>query len=539
MLKTFEFTNFQSFEAEEGQPIHRIDLSQINLIYGPNSSGKSAIMRALRLIGANIKTHSLPSTNPWSFDVSDLRLGSYKNSVSRHEDDTRNMVFGFEFTKRIEIGDETAKKITNLKSIFTLGLVDASEDLLENAGHYGPGWFDLRFKINLVLTKPGRLSYVTFEVLPYVLDPAGVLGKGAEFAFRVSEIDGTFVWDFDEKEDIRKMVGSLSDVMNINDLLSQHRGNEGALDRINSDRFLGLDTNALEEWVELGGSLLWINDGRGNQPSMISMAFNEFNLLFETMWKFLVDSISHFDYVSPLREIPGVIQVKSSPLFQEIHTRTSFLKEIYGDEWVSQTLSKNGIVDFFEMPQEWFRRITRNEFDFVVEHLNIPGAGETYGLWAVGKTSKTSFENVGVGLSQVLPVLFAIFPVRKLGPDNSVKCVYLEQPELHLHPRMQGDLADAFIGSINSPFTSTQLFVETHSEALILRLLKRIREISELPQGEVTTDASFTSADLTINYVNKVDGKSSLTQARISSDGQMLDPWPLNFADLRINELFS
>lgn len=539
MLSAFEFANFQSFEIGEGEPIHRIDLSRVNLFYGQNSSGKSSIMRALRLVGANVGASSSPSTANWKFDFEDLHLGTFQNAVSRHEDDTRNMVFGFEFTKRIDVSDNTEKQMASMRSMLNILKIDKSQELLENAGHYGPGWFNLRFKINLVLTKPGRLSYVTFEVLPYVLDPEGVIGKGVAFAFRSINVDGTDVWDFDSREDLIEMVNALDEVTTINDLLTVHRGQGVNEDRANGSRFLGLDTKVLEEWIDLGGARLWVNDGRGNQPSPIATAFNEFNLLFETMWTFLCDSISNFDYVNPLREIPGVIQDKKSPLFREIHSRWSFLSSVKKDSLLFERFEHSAIPSYFAMPQEWFRRITRDEFDFEVESLEVPGLGENYCLWALSKTSKTSFENVGVGLSQVLPVLFSIFPVMKLGPDNSVKCVYLEQPELHLHPRMQGDLADAFIASINSVFTQTQLFIETHSEALILRLLKRVKETGSLPTEELTEESKLTSRDLTILYVDKSHGRSFVRQARISEDGNMLDPWPLNFADLRFDELFA
>jgi predicted ATPase len=530
MLNAFEFANFQSFEWVEGEPVHRIELSKLNLIYGPNSSGKSSILRALKFVGKNLQNQTLPSTETWDFDIDGLSLGNFQNVVSRHEFESRDIVFSFEFFKRIEIEKTTSDSLLGMKGFFKSLGIDNSRELLEQSGHYGQGWFNLRFKVILVMTHPGRIRLLTIEVLPYVLDPEGPIGQGFGSAFKSVEEEGKFVWEFASTETKTEFLQSLQEVATVNGLLTKHRSNQTNFEVENSNRLDGIDMNALEQWVTLGSSELWINDGRGNQPSPISTAFRELNVFIETSWGFLQDSLSYFDSVSPLREIPGVIQVKTSPLFKEIQSRLNLVEEF--------SLVQGFLKDYLEQPREWFRRITNHEFDFEIKNLEIPGSNETFGLWALSKNSRTSFENVGVGLSQVLPVLFALFPYRQLGNNRMTRCIYLQQPELHLHPKMQGDLADAMIAAINSDLVSIQLFVETHSEALILRLLRRIKDGSR--EGIVLDQQlAFSQNDISVNYVSKSEGRSLITSARVSADGEMLDPWPLNFADLRISELFS
>ena len=74
---------------------------------------------------------------------------------------------------------------------------------------------------------------------------------------------------------------------------------------------------------------------------------------------------------------------------------------------------------------------------------------------------------VGIGISQVVPVIVTAL-------DGEQRLLAIEQPELHIHPRLQAALADLFIESIH---TNKHCFIiETHSEHLILRLLRRIRE---------------------------------------------------------------
>jgi predicted ATPase len=83
--------------------------------------------------------------------------------------------------------------------------------------------------------------------------------------------------------------------------------------------------------------------------------------------------------------------------------------------------------------------------------------------------------DVGFGISQVLPVVIQGF----LSSDDSITLI--EQPEIHLHPKMQADLADLFIDIVrikdNKKFKyKKSLIVETHSEYLLKRLRRRISE---------------------------------------------------------------
>jgi len=82
--------------------------------------------------------------------------------------------------------------------------------------------------------------------------------------------------------------------------------------------------------------------------------------------------------------------------------------------------------------------------------------------------------DVGFGVSQVLPALVQAF---YCPPDSTV---WMEQPEIHLHPQVQSDLADAFISAVqayqNGKARNVQLIIESHSEHFLTRLQLRIAE---------------------------------------------------------------
>jgi predicted ATPase len=77
--------------------------------------------------------------------------------------------------------------------------------------------------------------------------------------------------------------------------------------------------------------------------------------------------------------------------------------------------------------------------------------------------------DVGFGISQILPVIIQGF----LSAKNSTTII--EQPEIHLHPKIQADLADLFIDIIKVS-TNRRLIIETHSEYILKRLRRRISE---------------------------------------------------------------
>ena len=88
-----------------------------------------------------------------------------------------------------------------------------------------------------------------------------------------------------------------------------------------------------------------------------------------------------------------------------------------------------------------------------------------------------SHRDVGIGVSQVLPVLVSAYA-------STDKLLAIEQPEIHLHPALQAELGDVFIESALGEGRNTFL-IETHSEHLLLRIMRRMRETStgQLPEG--------------------------------------------------------
>ncbi len=134
--------------------------------------------------------------------------------------------------------------------------------------------------------------------------------------------------------------------------------------------------------------------------------------------------------------------------------------------------------------------------------------------------------DVGIGISQVLPVVVATL-------EPSASLVAIEQPELHIHPAVQVGLGDLLIEGAKQRGIS--FLIETHSEHLILRLLRRIRETTaaELPPGLSRVAAS----DINVLYVERSDSEQvEIRPIGIDENGKFLGRWPKGFFPERMRE---
>ena len=125
-------------------------------------------------------------------------------------------------------------------------------------------------------------------------------------------------------------------------------------------------------------------------------------------------------------------------------------------------------------------------------------------------------ENAGFGVSQILPVLVLCYYV----PGGST--IILEQPEIHLHPSVQSDLADVLIDVVKN--RDLQVIVESHSEHLLRRLQRRIAE-GELP-----------AKDAALYFCDIENGESKAQELEIAEDG-FIKNWPRDFFGNEMGEV--
>lgn len=135
--------------------------------------------------------------------------------------------------------------------------------------------------------------------------------------------------------------------------------------------------------------------------------------------------------------------------------------------------------------------------------------------------------DIGAGVSQVIPVLVCVL-------DSLSKVTAIEQPELHLHPAVQCSLGDLFIREANKN-SDRLFFVESHSEHLLLRLMRRMRETH---QGEEPSpDLALGPETMTIIFVETFEGRSVYREMPLNVRGELVKSKPGGFFEEDLNEL--
>jgi predicted ATPase len=136
------------------------------------------------------------------------------------------------------------------------------------------------------------------------------------------------------------------------------------------------------------------------------------------------------------------------------------------------------------------------------------------------------FDEVGSGIGYVMPILVKMHQEKGL--------LFVEQPELHLHPALQGALMDAIIEVVSD---DRVIVIESHSENLLLRALRRIRETSN--NKSVDARLALESSDVCVLYFEPTaQGSTKIRRLRIASNGEFLDRWPGGFFCERDQDLF-
>jgi len=215
----------------------------------------------------------------------------------------------------------------------------------------------------------------------------------------------------------------------------------------------------------------------------------------------LLQSLS---YLGPLREYPQRFYEVSDEVPESVGSRGEKTPEIL-------LLRKDS--QFRSALREWLRK-----FGLAAE-IHCESLGRGVFAVRIGTNAPTAdfdYADTGFGLSQLLPLVVQGLHASR----GSILCI--EQPEIHLNPKLQSMLANFFAAIARD---RKFLIVETHSEHFLLRLRTLIAEKVLKPD------------DVALYYVEKEGVHSEARRIKIGEDGHVEpDKWPIGFFEDSMSE---
>jgi predicted ATPase len=197
----------------------------------------------------------------------------------------------------------------------------------------------------------------------------------------------------------------------------------------------------------------------------------------ESIKLFLVNYFESISYIGPLRDVPkdeyqAKSNVTSVGTFGE---NAAQILENFGESLVDTFLPsfaedvvkyRQTEISLLDALNYWICTVFSLAKNIVAKRI-----GDTYVIVVENHFGISStIKHVGFGLSQVIPIILEGLRMPVGGT------LILEQPEIHLHPKIQSYLFDFLYGMILS---DRNVILETHSDHLITRMRRRIAEAED------------------------------------------------------------
>ncbi len=330
--------------------------------------------------------------------------------------------------------------------------------------------------------------------------------KSSQIFSKTKKKDNKFEIVFEEnfviyKDDKKGVVASLSGIKN-GVILSSQLNNKEIIQQLKKSPNINPD---FLDMIEKGEGEWTVIQEKGLLKARLMLG--SFPLSIEHTGK-LKDFVEHLIHVPGLRGNPERFYRKTTSLsgwypglFDKYVAGIVFSwrnKEKQKYKTLIQQLSKLGLVTHIDS-----NLIDDTKIEIQVSRFNS----------AIEEDS-VNISDVGFGVSQTLPVLVALIAA------SEDQLVYIEQPELHLHPNAQFKLAEIIAEAVNR---GVQVVIETHS-SLLLTGIQTLVAKGELESGKVS-----------LNWFsqNPENGETKVDQATLDENGAFGD-WPEDFDDVTL-----
>lgn len=505
-----------------------VKLKKLNVLLGSNSSGKSTFLRSFPLISQSIKKN-LRGPISW-FDDSMVDFGNYETALnfgasSREEKIAFSYLLKAPFFNYDFYGYRSSKSwlferaLDNIKDDIRCKVSFSNDkngtyiDAIEMSLKQNTCTFSIAKRddyVSVILNgqqylipktrwihKTGRYILPSFEQFESENSFASITVKDAVLESIYAELQKYCRKNFTRKERLFSIV------------LSWSLDKEKFLEMIQSKKSLKSFHDHARKWTVDNEEFLQIYNG-----ILVYFFMNMINVLDAEMTFFY----ERCGYVAPFR-------AEASRYYR------------------TQGLQVDDIDPYGRNLQEFISSLTKVQLDdynsFLEKVLKIKVFVKSsvghYSIMLNDRGHQVNMTDVGFGYSQVLPILTKLWYAHSKKKLNRYRysnqyilnnVTLIEQPELHLHPAMQAIVADALVDFMNFVPLLDQhelrdiLIVETHSQTIINRIGRRIRENTLSPDD----------VNVLLFQRDSLNADSEIRIAQFNEKGQLTN-WPFGFFD--------
>lgn len=541
MIRKIRIKNFKNLEDVE------IEVKPLTLLFGPNGSGKSSLLKAMMFVSKNLFPLNCRKT---IYNISeDVNLGSYEEIV-RENNIKRNIVFEFDIS-----GDYIFPKIDWLKSKFNDPELEYFQSKMKKSNI-----FDIMSEIHT----SEIFENVNTEYFQKYFDKVNYnFTYKVEFGY--SKID----------YNLRRII--IEDKLN-NSIYEFVSNIENADTRFSKEEFLFLNDKELSKlfnermYLSKSDEIKIVKNKTEKNPVIFEQSF-DFNHILP-LQEILSDKFNKISYTRNLvfksSKWDKLLKSEKIAFYYEI-IRFVYMSFSFTPFFLNIFLNSNHIPLTRKTPKNKYL-LERNEFNVneyygffkILDSRDSDNKAEKINTFiktielgkgfkinkrhGIGSISLISSMNKPVNMAYASSGFIQVFPIIILccNLDNirikdlknyflfkpktpaEIFCTLLiEQPELHLHPKLQSKLADVFSETIKN--SENNLFIETHSEHLIRKIQVLIAE-GNLDKNKVS-----------VMYFNNKNGVTKVENMEIDDNGLFIKDWPDGFFDDSVNltmELF-
>ena len=427
--------NFKTIKS-----LQNFEIKPFTVLSGVNSSGKSSFIQLLLLLKQTIELDS--SNEPFLLDGKLYKVREFKDIIT-DKDLKRNLNVSFEFNKSEFIQIENLKTISIFNSLGDYKcLIEMKYDINLNDDIYIS-----QFSVNFVFSEK-KVHFISFNSNP-------------DNIFSIETNSAIFEKELYYEKPIIKNI-------HFSSIYPEYYESEQ------------------EEVVELG------------DHESIEHKFNKNLINLEDVKTIINSFFQNISYIEPNRDVPKD-EYSFSRNHKNVGTKGEFVAQVLEENankqiiFCTQEKGENGTTykedskTLVEAVKYWMCDVFQIAKDIITEKKN-----DTYKILLINKAGlPISIKHVGFGISQLLPIV-----VEGLMMTNKGTLI-VEQPEIHLHPKLQSSLYDFLYGLTKQ---GKKVIVETHSSHFITRMRRRIVE-DETNQMDDNISLTFIEDNIFRNIV--------------------------------------